>query len=81
MQTTTAPTPDRRRHGLGPLLARATFPARQAADEFLGGLPCSAVGHKWTEIPPSLRSKSERAAGKIPFVCRRCSIRSGFHAG
>jgi len=79
------PTPDRRRHGRRALIARATvgrlWPVVRAAEAFLEGWPCNTVGHRWVEISPGLRSRAERASGKVPFKCGRCGIRAGFQAG
>lgn len=77
--TTTRPRGrERRDRTLGGRVARATFPARQAADEWLSGFPCNVISHRWVEIPPSLRSPRARAAGVVQFSCARCGERAGF---
>lgn len=70
--------PERRRRGLRPLLARATWPVRRVVDRAIGGFPCNLVGHRWNEVPRSLRSPAARAMGRLEFACRRCSTRAGF---
>jgi hypothetical protein len=71
-------TIDRRRHGFVPRVARLTFPARRAADDFLAGFPCSLIGHNWVEIPRSHRRKSGSDGARIRFACSRCSQEADF---
>ena len=63
---------DRRRRGFVPRVARLTFPARRAADDFVVGFPCTLIGHRWVEIPQSRRRKIFRDSYKIRFACSRC---------
>jgi hypothetical protein len=63
---------ERRRRGIVPRVARLTFPARRAADDFLSGFPCTLIGHKWVEIPQSRRRKIYIDFNKIRFACSRC---------
>jgi hypothetical protein len=69
---------DRRRHGLGPRLARATWPARQALDGAWDDFPCNVLGHRWKELPASFRSRQAKAQRKVEFACARCNLRAGF---
>jgi hypothetical protein len=57
------------------LAIRAT---RETFDALADGFPCSLIGHRWVEIPPSLRSTKSRATGRVDFGCARCSQRAGF---
>jgi hypothetical protein len=67
---------ERRGQDLPGRLARATYPARRAIGEFVQGLPCNVIGHKWVEIP-----KAERRAYGDPrrmrFRCSRCEMITG----
>lgn len=78
----TTPAPhtgrDRRRHGFVPRVARITWPARNAADEFLGAFPCNLIGHRWVEIPQSLRRSARSDGWRLRFACSRCSQQGGF---
>ena len=68
--------PERRRRDLRGRLARATYPVRHAVVEFVGGLPCNVIGHRWVEVRPAVR----RAAGgkSLRFNCSRCRMSAGF---
>lgn len=67
---------ERRRRDLAGRFARATFPVRHSVGEFIEGLPCNVIGHRWVEIPQSfLRSKA--AGHRMRFKCSRCSMSGG----
>lgn len=65
---------ERRRTDLVGRIARATYPQRKAALEWFVALPCTLLGHKWHEVPRSLRGNQER----MRFQCKRCSLMGGF---
>ena len=71
-------TIDRRRHGFVPRVARLTFPARRAADDFLAGFPCTLIGHRWVEIPQARRRKVYIDSARIRFECSRCHRNADF---
>jgi hypothetical protein len=71
-------TYERRRRGFGPRVARLTFPARRAAGEFADGFPCNLLGHKWVEIPRSVRRTQPGDPARIRFACSRCSLPADF---
>ena len=76
----TTPTPgrDRRRHDLVGRVARAIYPAREAAAHALEDLPCRLLGHHWVEVPQTLRRSSRSDGSKMRFRCSRCFLVGGF---
>lgn len=58
--------------------ARMSYPILKSVDAALDAWPCSVLGHKWKEVPPSLRSQRARGSGKLEFRCERCSRAGGF---
>ena len=78
MQTTRTPGRERRRQDLPGRIARATYPVRQALQDFIEGFPCNVVGHRWVEIPESLRRSAKSDGSRMRFQCSRCSIVGGF---
>lgn len=70
---------ERRNRTLSGRAMRMSYPLRKSYDELLGGLPCSVLGHKWTEIPGSLRSARSRTSKQMEYQCRVCSAHAGFH--
>ena len=70
---------DRRRHGVGPWIARQTYPVRTSVGPALADLPCRLLGHDWWEVPESLRrGPSNRKGERKRFQCRRCSLLGDF---
>jgi hypothetical protein len=69
---------ERRRRDLPGRFARATWPARHAIGSFVEGLPCNVIGHRWVEIPKSLRRSMFNDDGKrLRFKCSRCGMLAG----
>ena len=68
---------ERRRRDLPGRLARATWPARQALGSFVEGLPCNVIGHKWVEIPKSLRRRKDDDGKRLRFKCSHCGMVAG----
>jgi hypothetical protein len=68
---------ERRRRDLPGRLARATWPARRALGTFVEGLPCNVIGHKWVEIPKSLRLTKYSDGRRMRFKCSRCNMIAG----
>jgi hypothetical protein len=66
---------ERRRRDLRGRVARAAYPVRSAVGEFIGGLPCNVIGHRWVEVPDPARRK---AGKKMRFKCSRCYMSGGF---
>ena len=66
---------ERRRRDLRGRVARVTYPARYAIEEFVGGLPCNVIGHRWVEVPDPVRRQAGR---KMRFECTRCYMTGGF---
>jgi hypothetical protein len=66
---------DRRRRDLRGRVARVTYPARNAIGDFIEGLPCNVIGHRWREVPDPLRRQAGR---KMRFKCSRCFLTGGF---
>jgi hypothetical protein len=66
---------ERRRRDLRGRVARATYPARSAVGEFIEGLPCNVIGHRWVEVPDPQRRQAGR---KMRFRCSRCFMTGGF---
>lgn len=49
-----------------------------AIQGFIEGFPCNVIGHKWHEVPLSLRvSKFNRDPDRLRFRCQRCGLMSG----
>lgn len=69
---------DRRRHDLAGRVARATYPDREAAAGAMESLPCRLLGHRWVEVPESLRRSARSDGAKMRFRCSRCSLVAGF---
>jgi len=76
--TTTTPGRERRRQDLFGRVARATYPAREAAGHVLEELPCRVLGHHWVEVPQTLRRSSRSDGSKLRFRCSRCFLVGGF---
>jgi hypothetical protein len=68
---------ERRRQDLPGRLARATWPTRHALGEFVDGLPCTVIGHKWVEIPRSQRRAMYADPDPLRFRCSRCRMLAG----
>lgn len=66
---------ERRRRDLRGRVARATYPVRSAVGEFVEGLPCNVIGHRWVEVPDGLR---RHTVHKMRFKCSRCHLSGGF---
>ena len=77
MSTTSSHT-ERRRRDLSGRFGRATFPARQAAQDFLEGFPCNLIGHRWVEVPEALRRSVRNDGKRLRFKCSRCYMTAGF---
>ena len=76
------PRPRRRRHDLVGRVARAIYPAREAAAHALEDLPCRLpcrlLGHHWVEVPQTLRRSSRCDGSRMRFRCSRCFLVGGF---
>ena len=46
--------------------------------EFVSGFPCNTIGHKWVEIPKTLRKSQYSDGERLRFKCERCSLVGGF---
>jgi hypothetical protein len=68
--------PERRRRNLRGRLARATYPVRSAVGEFIDGMPCNVIGHKWVEA--SGRARRKQGDKKMHFKCSRCATIASF---
>jgi hypothetical protein len=68
---------ERRRRDLPGRVARATWPARQAIGSFVEGFPCNVIGHRWVEIPRSLRRSKFDGGKRMRFKCSRCGMSAG----
>jgi hypothetical protein len=64
---------ERRRRDLPGRVARATWPARRALGDFVEGLPCTVIGHKWVEIPKAQR-RAYSDPNRLRFRCSRCRM-------
>jgi len=69
---------NRRRRDLVGRVARAIYPAREAAAHALEDLPCRLLGHNWVEIPATLRRSSRNDGSRMRFRCSRCFLVGGF---
>jgi len=49
---------------------------RHAVGEFVEGLPCNVIGHRWVEESRAVRRA--RGGKKIRFKCARCHMHAGF---
>jgi hypothetical protein len=67
---------ERRRRDLRGRLARATYPVRNAVGEFIDGMPCNVIGHKWVEA--SGRARRLQGDKKMHFKCSRCNAIASF---
>ena len=56
-------------------VARASYPVRSAVGEFVEGLPCNVIGHRWVEVADALRRQTGK---KMRFKCSRCHMTGGF---
>src|SRR5262245_59385078 len=74
----TTPIVERRRRDLLSRVARATYPSRMAFDGFIAGFPCNVAGHKWVEVPETLRRSGRSDGRRIRFSCHRCGMVGGF---
>jgi hypothetical protein len=74
----TTPTIERRRRDPLSRVARATYPVRKVFDGFLSGFPCNITGHKWLEVPETLRRSARSDGSRMRFQCHRCGIVGGF---
>lgn len=66
---------ERRRRDLRGRVARATYPVRSAVSDFVEGLPCNVIGHRWVEVRDTRRRHS---GNKMHFKCSRCHMTGGF---
>jgi hypothetical protein len=75
MQPTLYPRVERRRRDLRGRVARATYPMRNAVGEFIDGLPCNVIGHRWVDVSRPAERARDR---KLRFRCSRCHMTAGF---
>ncbi len=74
----TTPTVERRHRDPLSRVARATYPARRAFDGAVSGFPCNVIGHKWVEVPETLRRSARNDGSRLRFRCHRCGMVGGF---
>jgi hypothetical protein len=48
---------------------------RSAVGDFVEGLPCNVIGHRWVEVRDSVRRQT---GNKMHFKCSRCHTTGGF---